>query len=167
MKTKSSTFLRDVGICGLAALLSVGVGLAVGRHQTPPPTEASTIAPLSLAEFRAAVDGGQALVIDARGDIPYARGHVPRALSLPYQRFAVRYRELKSQLEADRARPIILYCGNTDCDASAKLQARLRALGYTNVAVFPHGWTAWQAAGYPEEKSGAATVVLAPWKNPS
>lgn len=184
MKTKRFLFLRDTSIYTLAALLSIGAGLAVSRRQgqpaSPPlaPARSSPAVrtierqplgaqPLSLAEFRAGVDGGKALIIDARDDIFYARGHVPRALSLPHRRFDARYTQLKSRLEADLAQPIILYCGNTDCDASQEVQVRLLALGYTNVTVFPMGWTAWKTAGYPEEKSDAASVALAPWKNPS
>lgn len=172
MKTKPSTVLRDVAVCVLAALLSVGFGLVVRRHQSPPPysvaeTPAIDPAPLSLTEFRAAVDDGKTLVIDVRDDISYARGHVPRALSLPHRRFDARYAQLKSRLEADRDQSILLYCGSTYCDASTAVQARLQALGYTDVTVFPDGWAAWETAGYPEEKSDAAAGALAPWKNPS
>jgi rhodanese-related sulfurtransferase len=160
MKTKPSAFLRDAGICALAALLSIGFGFVVNRRRgplPPPPmaTTASTIdgESLSLAGFRAAVDRGKVLIIDARDDIFYARAHVPGSLSLPERRFDACYAQLKSRIEADRARPIIVYCSNTYCDASTEVQARLHVLGYTNVAVFPDGWAAWKTAGYPEEKS--------------
>ena len=172
MKTKSSIVSLNVALCGLAALLSLGAGLAVRRHQhpsPPPPSQAPDIdhAPLSLAEFRAAVDDGKTLVIDARDDVAYARGHVPRSLSLPNRRFEARYAQLRSHIEADRDRPIALYCSNRYCGDSAEVQARLQSLGYTNVTVFPEGWESWKTAGYPEEKSDDAAVALAPWKNPS
>jgi rhodanese-related sulfurtransferase len=179
MKTNASTALRDVAVCVLAALVSLGVGLAVRRHQaqaSPSPTAASSEtttaapvdhAPLSLAEFRAAAEDGKTLVIDARDDVAYARGHVPRSLSLPNRRFDAGYARLRSRLEADRDRPIALYCANTFCGDSTEVQARLRSLGFTNVAVFPDGWDAWKAAGHTEEKSDVATAALAPWKNPS
>ncbi len=174
MKMKPSTFRRAAGICALATQLSAGVGLAAGERQAPPllvsasSPQVSAIdrEPLSLAEFRAAVDGRKTLILDARDDIFYARGHVPRALSLPLRRFHVRYAQLQSRLEADLAQPIIVYCGNSYCEAGTEVQARLQELGYTNVAVFPDGWTAWKTTGYPEETSDAVAVPLTPWKNP-
>jgi rhodanese-related sulfurtransferase len=159
--------LRDAGICALAALLSLGIGLAVHQHHAPALTATSSLAPLALTEFRAAIDGGKTLIIDARDDVLYARGHVPHALSLPVRRFDARYAQLRSQLEADRTRSIALYCSSSYCGASAEVKARLQALGFTNVAIFPGGWSAWKTASYPEEKSDATAVVLAPWKNPS
>lgn len=174
MKTKSTIVRSDSAVCVLAAVLSFGVGLAVRRHQNPPQSPAETTdtttidhAPVSLAEFRAAIDGGKTLVIDARDDVAYARGHVPRSLSLPNRRFDSRYAQLRAQLETDRARPIVLYCSNTYCGDSTDVQARLRSLGYTNVVVFPDGWDGWKTAGYPEEKSDVASVTLVPWNNPS
>jgi rhodanese-related sulfurtransferase len=178
MKTNASTVLRDVAVCVLGALLSLGVGLTLRRHQNPPSSPAAAAsetttaapvdhAPLSLTEFRAAVDDGKTLVIDARDDVAYARGHVPRSLSLPNRRFDAGYARLRSHLEADRDRPIVLYCANTYCGDSAEVQARLRSLGFTNVAVFPEGWDAWRSAGHPEEKSDVASAALAPWKKPS
>jgi rhodanese-related sulfurtransferase len=171
MKTKASPLFRDAALCIFAALLSLFLGLAIRRHQSSPPpspTEATSIGnvPLSLAEFRAAVDDRTALVIDARDDIFYARGHVPRSLSLPNRRFDARYSQLRSLLEADRAHLILVYCNNTYCGDSSEVQTRLHALGFTNVVVFPDGWDAWKTAGYPEEKSDAA-MTLHPWKNPS
>ena len=106
-------------------------------------------------------------MIDARDDVAYARGHVPGSLSLPNRRFDARYAQLRSRLEANRARPIVLYCTNTFCGDSTEVQARLRSLGFTNVAVFPEGWDAWRSAGHPEEKSEVASAPIAPWKNPS
>ena len=174
MKMKPSPFLRAV-VCVLATQLSARIAVADSERQTPPPSvptsspQESTIdrEPLSLAEFRAAVNEGKALVLDVRDDAFFARGHVPGALSLPHRRFKVRYAQLQSRLQAAPARPIIVYCDNTYCDASTAVQARLQELGYTNVAVFPDGWAAWKTAGYPEEKSEAVSVPLAPWKNPS
>jgi rhodanese-related sulfurtransferase len=175
MKTKSSaTVPRDAAVCILAALLSLGVGLAVRSHKSQPPsptppTETTVLdhPPLSIAEFRAAVDDGKTLVIDARDDVAFARGHVPRSLSLPNRRFDARYAQLRARLEADRARPIALYCTNTYCGDSTEVQARLQSLGYTNVTVFPDGWDAGKTAGFPEEKSDVASAALTPWKNPS
>ena len=177
MKTIPTSVPRDVAVCFLAALLSLGAGLAVRRHQNPPlspvaPTETTAgthidHAPLSLAEFRAAVEDEKTLVVDARDDVLYARGHVPRSLSLPNRRFDASYARLRSRLETDRARPIAIYCANTFCGDSTEVQARLRSLGFTNVSVFPDGWDAWKTAGHPEEKSDVAAAALAPWKNPS
>jgi len=42
---------------------------------------------------------------------------------------------------------VVTYCASTKCPASARLAARLRDLGYTNVVEYPDGIAGWSAAG--------------------
>jgi rhodanese-related sulfurtransferase len=172
MNTPTAPFRRAATICFFAAVFSASIGFAVRENlvatrQAPPPVRAPEQGPLSLSEFRALVDQGQALIIDARDDLFFARGHVPNAVSLPRARFAARYAQLRSRLEADRARAMVVYCSNQYCGDSAEVQSQLKELGYTQVTVFADGWDAWRAAGYPLQKSDSSTVELPPWKNPS
>ena len=47
----------------------------------------------------------------------------------------------------DKDALIVAYCTNKECPASAKLAARLIALGYTKVHKYPEGIEGWVAAG--------------------
>jgi rhodanese-related sulfurtransferase len=56
----------------------------------------------------------------------------------------------KEEVEAaipDKGALVVTYCANTKCQASPKLAAHLKALGYSNVMELPEGIDGWQAAG--------------------
>jgi rhodanese-related sulfurtransferase len=166
-------FMRAAGICMAAAILSTAIGLTI-RHRIPPlPPELPKVAapaahgPLSLAEFRTLLDSGKCLVLDAREDSSYDRSHIPGALSLPAGRFTACYPQLKPKIDSLVDQPIVVYCSSSQCDSSNEVRKQLEELGYSNVLIFPGGWTEWKEAGYPQEMSERAHRVLAPWKRPS
>jgi rhodanese-related sulfurtransferase len=163
-----SNFSRFVQICGFVALLLICIGLLMGKIGKGIPALAPSPEKLphqlSLEEFHRFVQDKNGLVLDARNELLYRKGHVPRALSLPLDRFQPNYVKLKPLLEADKALPIIIYCAGIHCGASVEVQRKLVAMGYTQTAVFLEGWPAWQAAKLPEEVSNGGEVPLAPWK---
>jgi len=108
---------------------------------------------ISLAEFQKYAAGGQALLLDARPEIFHSLGHVPGALSLPRDNFEAAYARLKSQLEKDRGRTLVVYCSDSDCEDSDLVSKGLLKLGYSHVLRFKEGWAAWQNAHLPEEKN--------------
>jgi rhodanese-related sulfurtransferase len=83
------------------------------------------------------------VIIDAR---PTARkydfGHVPTAISMPTRKFD----ELAHMLPADKATPLIFYCGGLKCPLSPKSAAKAVELGYTDVMLFQAGYPAWVEA---------------------
>jgi len=108
---------------------------------------------ISLDEFRVFVKEKHGLVLDVRPEIFHRLGHVPGAFSLPREDFEKGYARLKSQLEANKNQPIVVYCRGDSCEDSELAQKALSSLGYTRVVVFRGGWTAWIHAGLPEEKT--------------
>jgi rhodanese-related sulfurtransferase len=124
----------------------------------------STPLVFSIDELRAVMERRDAVVIDVRPDLHYRRGHVPGALSLPATRFQAGYSKLKARLESDKAQLLVLYCGGGQCDESEQVRGRLRAMGFTRVAIVPEGWAGWQAARLPEEKAEGVDAPLEPWK---
>ena len=106
---------------------------------------------LNLDGFSAYVENKQGLVLDARPEIFHRLGHVPGALSLPRDDFEAGYALLKGKLEADRSQPIIIYCSSSSCEDSGLVKKSLKALGYTNLAMFEGGWAAWTEAKKREE----------------
>jgi rhodanese-related sulfurtransferase len=48
--------------------------------------------------------------------------------------------------------PIVVYCSGPECDESLKLGEILITAGYTNIALFAGGMTAWTEAGYEVQR---------------
>jgi len=106
---------------------------------------------LSLEEFSVYVSDKSGLILDARPEIFHRLGHVPGAISLPRDEFETGYALVKTQLEANRSQPIVLYCASSSCEDAGLVKTSLTALGFTNIAIFEGGWSAWTTAKKPEE----------------
>ena len=72
----------------------------------------------------------------------YDKGHIPTAISIPDSQFA----KMQDQLPADKATPLVFYCGGLKCRLSHKSAKKAIDLGYTKVKVFAEGYPAWVAA---------------------
>jgi rhodanese-related sulfurtransferase len=97
------------------------------------------------------------MLIDARPKRTFDKGAIPGAVNISDTDFDKHV----DQLPADKATPIIYYCGGVDCVLSNKSAAKARALGYSNVKTYVEGYPDWvklygvaPAAGAP-----AAAVV--------
>lgn len=116
---------------------------------------APDIAPLdrprkvALSAAKQLFDAGSAIFIDAREPEEFAEGHIPGALSMPYD-------EVTS--EPDRmsfdtgGRALIVYCGGGACELSLNLAWDLIGFGgHDRVLVYEGGYPEWDEAGYPVE----------------
>jgi rhodanese-related sulfurtransferase len=100
----------------------------------------------TIDEVREAVETGNAVIIDARGDRAYAAGHIPGALSLPGRDYYGKGEALLAGVAKDTK--IITYCSGGTCQTSIQLAEKLRAHGgYTNVKAFYGGWRDWRNSG--------------------
>jgi rhodanese-related sulfurtransferase len=52
-----------------------------------------------------------------------------------------------SELPADKARPLVFYCGNEDCSSSHHAAKKAITAGYQHVEVMPEGIAGWVKAG--------------------
>jgi rhodanese-related sulfurtransferase len=171
---KIASFGRDLAVVlGLSAL-SLLVGLTINRfseqplpanYQSPaqrlqaqlaelvaaPPFASFPVDTVDLDQFRSAVDGRGDLVLDARSSLYYDQGHVPGALNLSRDHFATDYVRLRSALEKDKDRSIVVYCSGGACHDSKMVAQALTSLGFTNVRIFAGGWTEWSGAGLPAD----------------
>ncbi len=169
---------RDLGLVALLALASLAAGFLISRYssqqlpliyRTPeqrfdaelttlvaaPPFKIAPAATVGLPEFRAAVDGKRALILDARPDLIFEQGHVPGALNLSRQDFARDYRRLSPTLKPALDKPVVVYCSGGDCHDSKLVANALLTLGFSNVSVFTGGWEAWSAAKLPAATGSA------------
>jgi rhodanese-related sulfurtransferase len=124
--------------------------VAVGCNQastSPEPSDKAAaevkLAELSVPQVAAALKDKTALVVDANN--PETRekyGVVPGALLLTDHRgFAL------NELPSDKSKPLVFYCGGTQCRASDTAASRAASAGYEKVSVMRDGIKGWVSAG--------------------
>lgn len=91
------------------------------------------------------------VLIDARPKRVADKGMIPGALNISDTEFDKNI----GKLPADKATPLIYYCGGLDCVLSDNSAEKARKLGYTNVLTYPPGYPEW------EKLHGAATAAAA------
>ena len=98
--------------------------------------------------------GDPILVVDARPKKgKYDKGHIPGSVSIPDTSFD----DFAGMLPADKAFPIVFYCGGLKCKLSHKSAQKALDMGYTNVMVFAEGYPKWVAL-YGEGTTALASV---------
>lgn len=90
---------------------------------------------------------GSFVLVDCRSPESFAKRHIPGAVNVPY-----RTMDGKTTLELTRFPMVVTYCTSVSCNASTKGAARLAALGF-RVKEMVGGIEAWEAEGYPVERS--------------
>lgn len=70
----------------------------------------------------------------------YDKGHIPTAVNIPWSQFD----RFAGLLPADKAKPVVFYCGGFKCPLSHKSAKKAITLGHTNVKVFAAGYPAWK-----------------------
>ena len=107
---------------------------------------------LSLAEVSALYQNPEVVFLDARYPEEYARGHIERAMLLPFEAEEDEYDAYWKRIEPllRRDTQIVTYCSGTECESSLFLARHLRdVMGYDSVKVFFGGWRRWEDAGLP------------------
>jgi len=100
-----------------------------------------------LPEVKSYQASGSHIFLDARPVAEYQAGHIPGALSLPFEEKDEKIAEVEFLLQG----PVITYCSGAACDDSLELTKYLRAVGFTNIALYAGGFNEWKAAGLPVE----------------
>jgi len=108
------------------------------------------ITEVSVDDARAAVDRGEAVLIDVREESDWREGHAVGARHLSR---GVIELEIEEQIP-DPSQPIICYCGGGS--RSALVAESLQKMGYTNVCSLAGGMKAWREAVLPTEKQTPA-----------
>ena len=124
---------------------------AVNRLQPPTATALPSPAPMDLEAFQAFVAARQGTVIDARAEGFYRRGHVPGAVNLPRETFAVDYERQKAALAPHKTDEVAVYCTEADCPDAKLVAGALAQLGFRQLWVYQAGWEEWVQAGLPQE----------------
>lgn len=101
---------------------------------------------VSLTELKTIVEKKSATIIDANSATSYETGHIPGAVH-----FGANEKDLGKVLPADKAAPIVAYCGGPLCTAWEDAAKSAIKLGYTNVKHFKGGLKTWKDSGLPLE----------------
>ncbi|MDP2792608.1 MAG: rhodanese-like domain-containing protein [Sulfurisoma sp.] len=80
------------------------------------------------------------LLIDARPKRTSDKGMIPGSVNISDSEFD----KNADKLPADKATPLIFYCGGLDCVLSNKSAAKAKALGYTDIKTYPEGYPEWE-----------------------
>jgi len=100
------------------------------------------------------------VLIDARPKRVADKGMIPTALNISDTEFDKQV----DKLPADKATPLIYYCGGLECVLSDNSAAKAKKLGYTNVLTYPPGFPEWEklhGAPAAATSAGAATSPAA------
>lgn len=113
---------------------------------------------VSTAYVKKVIDDKEKVaIIDARPKRVFEKGAIPGAINLPDTEFEKNV----DKLPADKATPLIYYCGGLDCVLSDKSADKARALGYTAVKTYSEGFPAWSKAFPDAVPTSAATAAAA------
>ena len=97
-------------------------------------------------DLKRMMDGNESFIlVDARTEELYVQEHVKGALYLPFDRL------LESVQDLPREVPVITYCTNPNCHASAVAAEKLKKVGFRKVLEYAGGIEDWKNARYPVE----------------
>ena len=104
-----------------------------------------------------------AVLIDARPARVFAKGSIPTAINIPDTQFDKHV----GSLPADKATPLIFFCGGLQCVLSDNAAEKAAALGYTNVVTYPEGYPEWEKLHGASPASAQAGTTAAPAAAPA
>ena len=99
--------------------------------------------------LKALLDGGHALLVDARATDFYLNGHIRGAVSLPLSNVENGISVFKKDHPLETG--LITYCYSPGCAAAFQLADRLMNEGYADVRVYVGGYDQWVKEGLPIE----------------
>lgn len=101
------------------------------------------------ADTRKIVQSRSHLIFDARPASDFKAGHLPGAVSLPFESLNSEFQNVAVLLLTGQ--PVLTYCSGLVCDESFLLTQFLRQQGFTNVVLYSGGYEEWTRAGLPVE----------------
>ena len=93
------------------------------------------------AALKTKMDTENTLVIHALDAEHYAKGHVPGAVNVDYEKM------MPEMLPTDKAQALVFYCAGPMCPVSKMAAGKAAKWGHTNVWVYKGGIRQWRSAG--------------------
>lgn len=130
--------LRNALIVGVTLMVAAFLYTAGGSRD---PAAEFGIREVAIPEARSMIEAG-ALVIDVRDAAVARASHVPGAILIPLEGL----RSSLSQVGADQARPIVVYCGD-GARRGPEATAILNQAGHANAVNLKGGIEGWRSQG--------------------
>jgi rhodanese-related sulfurtransferase len=106
-----------------------------------------------------AEDKSPYVLVDARPKRVADKGMIPTAINISDSEFDKHV----DKLPADKATPLIYYCGGMECVLSDNSAEKAKKLGYTNVLTYPPGYPEWEKMhGAPAPAGAPAGAAASP-----
>ena len=88
-------------------------------------------------------------VVNVLDQEKFSNAHIPGSENVPSSR--PDFAKAVEALAGGKDKPVVVYCGSLDCDASPKAAQALEKAGFTQVIDYEGGVRAWKEAGLPLE----------------
>ena len=111
---------------------------AASRHLADP----DGVEAVTREELMARIQVGRATIVDVRPAVEYRSGHIPGAVSIPFEQLESRLAELRTDAE------IVAYCRGPYCLYAPMAVAELRRRGFCARRLVD-GFPEWRVAGLP------------------
>jgi len=99
-------------------------------------------------QLKQMMDQNAATVVEVLSASDYTKFHLPTAINIPLQDD---FDDQVVKVLPDKDQPVVLYCMDEDCPASAEAESRMEALGYSHVYHYKGGKTEWKKSGMPTQ----------------
>jgi len=141
--------LFDFGATALVLLLLgfSSILCAAADVKSAPAANRQVARNIGVDEFDKLRTNKTSVILDVRTPSEFARGHIPGAVNLDWS--AKNFTENVAAL--DKNHPYLVLCASGV--RSAKAYQKMEKLNFTNLYNLQGGFTAWQQAGKPVEKS--------------
>lgn len=140
---------RNLLICLVILIVAGSVASATDR---PAPERLEGGIVISADGAKAIHDVGEALFIDVRNPINYGRGHIPSAVSMPFdgsREDAAEEKEFLDQLPEKKNTLIVIYSHGPTGIKSYRAALKAIEAGYRQIHWMREGLKAWEEKGYP------------------
>ena len=108
------------------------------------------IAFIAVAEAEDLFASRTALFIDSRSRKEYEAGHIPGAVSVPYD--AGKKSPTPADLAVPQDRTLVVYCHGGGCQMSISLAKALSSSGFKDIKIYAGGLAEWESLRLPMEK---------------
>jgi len=98
---------------------------------------------VSISDVLDHLDAHNAVIVDARAESDFDRGHIPGAINLPWDAFERKFHAFRAFMMSRSPTRIVVYCSSDACSDSSSVRKALYMLGYRNTGVLKGGWSLW------------------------
>lgn len=144
-----------LGLVSLTILCGL-VSAQEDRKLTPTVIEGGKIA--TPEEVKGLITNKSVFFFDLRKSLNYGKGHIPSAVSLPYEWTSKDALEVRTgtfdmtKLPPDKNATIVFYSDGPSGWKSYRAAPDTIKAGYKNVVYFREGFAVWESKGYPIER---------------